>query len=497
MLKLRLLVALPFVVIGCLGNDNALPPIGTTPIADAGGVDATVLDSAVPDSGTPDSPAIVDSAIDAPIDAGPKPVTVNVLKRGVPISGVTIVFGDASGAILATATTDAAGSASQFVSAGSQVTAVFGTIEAPQFVTVLGVKPGDVLVANDGSSDLGLPNLVSIDSIPANPPAETGQYTVNAGMCGIPFGAPPAQLYLAPECENSGKFPLLIVASDTNATPLGYTFMKDVSLTPDGGVPDSGVLSVAATGTWSTTTLTQTLTASHTPVPDGGSIFASLAFSEVAGGVAFGTSQAFNGADLDGGVQSDDFQAHPGYPDFVQGEGTLRTDRANGVAYQAIARRRPTPTATAIDAFDFAQVLPELLTATVDSTAPARPVAAWTSTGSLAAADGVVLQMRWSVPQFNGTGLWTIVAPPDATTVKAPEMPASLSGWLPATDTVASTPTIAIVEATFITGYDQLRANASSFAPSNRLVGDYSSPVVPPLPIDGTLRLTGFTAAAE
>jgi hypothetical protein len=87
-----------------------------------------LVDATMPDAGpspeaelAPDAGTGVDAAEDP---APPAPVTVVVRGPGGPESGKTIVFSDAAGALVATATTDAHGVAAQILPAGSQVTAL-------------------------------------------------------------------------------------------------------------------------------------------------------------------------------------------------------------------------------------------------------------------------------------------------------------------------------------------------------------------------------------
>lgn len=112
-------VGLGSVPLGCVANNSGSPSDdGGPPLSEDSGTppgqDATVppVDSGGSDAGV--------NASDSSVDAGPQPVTVNVLLAGAPESGVLVVFQDASGAVVTTATTGATGSVSQLVVAGSR-----------------------------------------------------------------------------------------------------------------------------------------------------------------------------------------------------------------------------------------------------------------------------------------------------------------------------------------------------------------------------------------
>ena len=95
-------------------------------------------DAAPPDGATADA---------ATADAAVAPVAITVDNDLGPEPSVLVVFQDSTGAVLAQVTTDANGVASQVVPAGSQVTAIMGSMSAPSLLTIEDVAPGDVLTA--------------------------------------------------------------------------------------------------------------------------------------------------------------------------------------------------------------------------------------------------------------------------------------------------------------------------------------------------------------
>jgi hypothetical protein len=255
------------------------------------------------------------------------------------------------------------------------------------------------------------------------------------------------------------------------------------------------------TRAWSPSTATQTITGSNIPqVPaDAGpdevqdNVF--FAYSEVADGVALNLP-ATTLSPLDGGTQTGVFAVHPGYADVAQAEAyfTMGTDFGNVDSVLVGVTRAPagtTPTA----AFDF-NTLPLITAASVDSTdagTPVQPEVSWTS-GSLAAANGVFVQLQWSSQPGDAgggyvSGLWTILAPATATTVRAPAMPASVAQAPAANAEYGSIPRVGAVQTSLVPGYSGLRAlfGTLSFFPN----GGYELSV-PPLPADGTIFVSGI-----
>ena len=153
-----LLVAAAGSLFACVGDDGAqlpsvdgglLVPDSSTPHADA---TAPGTDSGPANDAAPESDA-------GAVDSGPQPVTVRVVANGAPESGATIVFQDATGAVVTSGTTDATGSVTQLVTAGTQVTAVLGTAASPNLLTIEGVEPGDAITFVDTSA----PSYVSAE----------------------------------------------------------------------------------------------------------------------------------------------------------------------------------------------------------------------------------------------------------------------------------------------------------------------------------------------
>ena len=485
------LAALPLLPLACFGSDGKN---GGGATIDAG-FDGTSFEASGDDSSsdgpaTNDGPvdamaeAVADVQLDVPVDSPPQPVTMTVVTPTGPKQGITVVFEDATGTVLATVVTDATGKASHVVPAGSQVTVLIGSPTSPQITTIAGVAPGDMLTALDTTSAAA--PTVSLDAVPTwTADAGAANYAVYAGAsCWNTFMTPPVTFTLSTACQQAGKFPLLVIAQNATFLPVGFTYQKGNSITTD----DAGIAHASlAGGTWTTTApLTQTVQTSNSS----GTLSGAIGFSEIAGGVPLQTSSFLPSPD-DAGAQGSAYIVHPGYADAVQAEVNVLTI-VSGASLAAIATQSAPPTTSGTTSLDVSTLLPSITNATVDSTTPAQPGMSWTSASSLASTAGFIVQIGWTASTDAGTvsGTWTIYAPPSATSVKAPALPSSATGWAPPTGASFAFPTLAAVKATFLPGYDAFRAQTSSFPMPN--VYQTGVAIVPTLPAMGTLWLTTY-----
>ncbi|MBX3185385.1 MAG: hypothetical protein KF819_00155 [Labilithrix sp.] len=466
-----------------------LPLYALASCEDSGGTSATFDAGPTPVFDASDPPT---DAAPADVDAGTAPVTVNVTRGGAPASGIVIVFGDAAGAVLGVETTDASGVAARVVPAGSQVTAIMGSATAPRLFTVTDVEPGDLLRAVDPSPALeDLNATVTVDGVPANAPE--GNLQASAGGCasGIQPNLPLAFGLYSP-CQVGGTFPLLVVARDSESgEELGFTFKKGNSvLFGDGGVASS--ITVQPTSAWSTAKTSHVVNVTKSPAAGAGGV---IFYNEMVGGVGTTSAQSFT-ADPGAGAQARTFTGHPGYADFVQTTAEVR-DYPSEAAISAVSTRAPTPTANTSASVDLSTLLPLITSATLNTATPARPAVSWTASGSLAAADGSLVVIRWfqetADPPISGT--WSIVTSPTKTSVTFPALPASASSLAPsASASFDQPPLIVTVEASFIADYTALRAASATLnAPDAVFTSAPYGGIVPPLPAAGTLRATAWT----
>jgi hypothetical protein len=393
-------LALPFAAFACGGHDAEQLP----PSVDGGGllnaiapVDASLADAVAVDSaeGAADSAASV-ADVGSP-DSAPAsgPVTIVVLIQGAPEPGVTIVFSDASGAIVVTATTDANGKATQVLLAGGQVTAVLGT--PPYYVrnqTITAVEPGDYLTVNDFPP---VAVQAEVDGLPASPP-DAGPdggagYSMNIGGCnpGALVEALPVRIGLSPGCIAGDSFPLLVLA-EAQGLPSAFTFLKGNSVL---AADDAGVVHLSPSLPWSTATTTQTLSTTNNPVGPG---FVTLALDEIADNVSYTTATTTTLDDA--GASNGAFVTHIEYADSVQtavSVCTLGTGGYQPLAFNAMATRGAPPAASGASSLDLSKLLPPITGTSLTSGTSASPsfVASWTSGGSLAATAGGLITVSW------------------------------------------------------------------------------------------------------
>ncbi|HEY2516442.1 MAG TPA: hypothetical protein VGI39_36480, partial [Polyangiaceae bacterium] len=506
---MRRVSALAFVCLaGCITNSNGsesddagitIPgyDAGPTPVIDSSTpphdatapVDATnPADVSIPDTSTP--PA------DVQPDTTPAPVSMTVLDPAsqLPVAGIPIVFSDATGAVLASATTTANGTATNVMPAGGMVTVVLGTTTNPQLVTIVGVEPGDSLTAlNLGSTPI---SQLDILGFPAGPPPQASNFEFFAGACGSQAPSPPLLFEVDPACQLRGQTSIVVQPLDANGAPLAqFAVAKGIPLL-DAGIDEAGGVPFSF-GDAGYTNLATTEILFANGVPSTG--FTSdangyLILTELIGGLPLQNSTSFVLSQVDAST-SNPFTAHGNVAEAVQGEAQITDYTNGGTARTAIASRGPAPADGGAAALDMSQLLPVFGgVATVDSTDATRPILSWGSdAGAPAGIDGAYAGVGWYGTGQNGT--WLFVVPPTATSVKAPALPDTLSAYGPNVE--AGTPYFpltgaAYVEGTFIANYAQLRATFASL-PTPLVNGNQATNVVPPLPVDGTMRITAVT----
>jgi hypothetical protein len=456
--------------------------------------DAEFSDSA-PAEATAPAEASIDASLDATtsdvtvpeasVDAGPAPVTVAVSSALGPEQGVTVVFQDATGAILSSGTTDATGTASGGVPAGGQATVLLGTSLAPAAYTIQGVAPGDTLAVYDTSSDaIYDSDSVSIDSWSSGAPAGTANYTAYIGACERIAAMPPI-VDTANQCSAAGHFGVLLEATgdaDAGSPTLGYTWQNGNTLPTDGGTTH-----VNMAGAWSTTTASQTITVENAPAFTG-SLNGAVTLSQIADGTMLSSSNSAIPAD--GGTA---FPFYPGYPDFLQSE--VRFD--NFTQFFAVATRGAPGAGSGTTTLDLSQLPPYITTAAVDSSVVSQPSVTWSvqaDAGATGAFDGVLVVVGWAGTNDAGVnvrGTWSIVAPPTSTKVQVPAIPGGSSAWAPLAS--QTYPVVVLVDATYVSGYAQFRSSIAAL-PLTTAIGSglFDPPVVPPLTSNGTLSVSGY-----
>ena len=472
---------------GAPADDSGSTPDSTVPPVDGGSNDAA-KDAPATDAEAAAVPPqdAADAAVEADA-APPTTVTVRVILGATPESGVLVAFQDATGAVLASGTTDATGTIIQVIATGSQLTAALGTAQKPNLVTVQDVAPGDVVTLLDYPPT----SLTSFsENLTVTPPASTWdagtQVYFRAGGCGDPAGYP---VYLTDSCVTQGTYPLFAQASDA-VGEVAYTYQKGSLAATDGG-PGA----VTITRAWSTSPGTETIAASSLPAgqADAGVTVGSITFdySEFADGLQFALPSSA-AESFDAGLPSNWFPIHPGYPDFTQEDAYLYFGLSGSSLESEVAAVTRTAPASASEVTSLALgTLPGFTSASLDTTdagSLVQPVFTWTTTGSLAAANGIFTMVQWYGPPPDGgtqgvNGTWTIVAPATATQIKAPSMPATAAAFTPGSTATYNPPRVVAVQSPFLAGYGAFKSQFATI-PVFTPFGSWS-PTIPTLPANG------------
>lgn len=419
-------------------------------------------------------------------DGGPQPVRIVAGSLGGPEASALVVFHDASGSVTGTTMTNSDGYAESLLPAGSGVSVLLGNVNvAPSVVTYLGVQPGDLLVAYDPSV-VPNDNALTITDVPSGAPGGSVDFNALTGSnCGSGYFtgsmAMPYPLYTG--CLSPlAQFPVLVEALDINATQLGFVFSKNQTLNLDAGATVD-----LADASWSTMQGMWTVNVLN------GSSNPEVTFTEVASTVPLTTGFFDDQLMPDGGFSPGTFVTHVGYSDFVQSEANVQSSNEVGTTFTAIATRSLAPmTANGSVTLDLSQLPPTIDTETADwTTKPAQPTVTFQPGSPINAPVGTVVVLTWYGQSDAGqytNATWTIVAPPNLTTITAPVLPASAVGWTPTNEQGNETVTVTVMSGDGITGYDQFRQFAGVMPPPNY---DYVyNTVVPLLPMNGTLTLT-------
>ncbi|HTQ41339.1 MAG TPA: hypothetical protein VMI75_01190 [Polyangiaceae bacterium] len=447
----------------------------------------------------PPQDASVDVSIDVPMEAAAGAVAITVFGASGPEQGVTIVYGDSTGAVVGTpATTNAAGVVDQALPAGAtMITALLGNVDNPGPYTVMGVKAGDTILVPDLASLVPYgQGQVQVNDLPASPPANTGYYYAASGNCTNTLSAAPIPINLEDgiACIGLGSFggsygaavPMLVDAQDANGNSLGFTFQKNNPLS----ATDAALLNLSlAADTWSTSLTHQTVVVD---LPDGGT--ATPVVSESANAVLNRLLTQY--VSDDAGDQLTQVTTHVGYADTLQAEASYTPNYQWFVA-TATALAPPTTDGTiTIDATPLG-TLPQINQNNIDQTNSARPVLTWTTNqGSLATSTtGLIATLTWDGTDDAGAavnGTWTIVAPSSATSLQAPALPASAGAYAPQPDASIFT-TLQGLTGTALPSYGQLRTVGAALA-APIWGGCVFTPVIQYVPT-GTLSITLYSSS--
>jgi hypothetical protein len=205
-------------------------------LAACGSNHASSIDGALPGSDAATGP-------DAPATGL---VTIAVTGAN-PVSGLTVVFADPSGAPTVTTTTDANGSASATVVAGSSVVVAVPTTSTPSLYYVLDIQPGDQLAITIAASQTPTSLGTAAITLPGTYP-NAASYTTDIG-CSHTSTTTAGQVSLAvrSNCLNATQtYDAVARALDSNGTPIAYSLLSGLT------APQSGQSTSVTLPAWTT-----------------------------------------------------------------------------------------------------------------------------------------------------------------------------------------------------------------------------------------------------
>ncbi len=433
--------------------------------------------------------AATDASADADADAAPPTlVTVTAITSSkLPEANANVVFYDNAGAVLGTTLTDAMGKATREMPAGGQVTVVFGTTTRPNLVSIQGVQGGDNLTALDPAR-IGTTRFVVTPPAAAFPNATSLSVHIGSCVVSTPVAGGNSSSISPARCTPFDVATVVLVAQAANGTALATSALQNVQLV-------SGTTTVAFTNAW--TAVGANVTSRATNVPAMGAV------SQVPNTNTFALTQGLGTNDMistsngnaplasSSPTSSSVFAPFYPAPAFLQNEADVfeETNDFSALVTRAVVTRS---TAAANPSIDFSTALPAISSTTVTGTTV--PTVTWVSNSPLTATKGIVAYSSWF--QKSQSGSWLVLAPPSATTITPPALPTALTAYGPSGN-YQSPVLVAAVDATFLPDYATTRASAALLTPQLNLVQGNFAAVVPPLPVDGTLKLTAFGANSD
>jgi hypothetical protein len=398
-----------------------------------------------------DTPPPVDgSTIDADQSGNATIVTQAALfggTIGAKVSDIDIVSMLPNNMVLATAKTDANGSATIKVYPGGSVTAIYkhvATIDpGADLITWAGVKPGDTLTFGSRVFSTAGQTSTTLGTQTYSWPAFTGasSYDVFTSCTGIGTAATSV---VGSESSLCHREPMDVLYGAFGAGGLiAYNFRSNVPFANGGSVAIGG-WSPVATGSISVTGLPAEITSVS------GNFRTILDSNDE---VSLGGS--YNGTPT-GGAFSGTFNWHPTGERSV---GLLSLNR-NGFSamhvYDSFSASTLTQTVAAPSLTPWLQSSP--------TASAALRTANWFLVPEASSVyDGQVLHLNWNhtVAAMNVPFQWSIILPPGPTAIDLPALPAQFNDSLPATEDFLSAQ-IRVFDIQSATGYDQIRAMPSA-----------------------------------
>lgn len=421
-------------------------------------------DARAPDSGTPDG-SEADGA-----DAAPAPVTIVTSTRNGPLStGVTVVFHDATGAVIETKAPGPDGRASSTGATPAMASAIIDDGGLDRFIyTWTAVQAGDVLPV---VARLGDP-FATLDVSLMAPFGGAVTYDALVGACGNSGdGNAAIPVLVHDSCVRGTGKAVLVHAYDDTLTHVASAFAKGVTVPADGG---TAAVTTGAFAAPSDVTFKATSTPGLPP---------SLAgrLHQIASDTAIPVVANFD----PGGTAT--VKVAPGFADAYQAQIAFPGSDP-GSSFVFGSRLLPTATVT----IDASQRLAAITGVLLNPANKKRPVITWAA-GDLSTSKGGVIRLNRSDGLKGGKRtFWSFVVAPTATTVTAPALPASADALLPSEDAGVNGPApwlppwVDFADSDLVADYAAFRKLHGVVLP---LLGD---PLDIVLPQAGSLRITRY-----
>jgi hypothetical protein len=361
------------------------------------------------------------AADEAAPSAGPVEVTVQQRTSTEPASGVTVVFHDASGAVLSTSVTDAAGKARGDIPSGGQITVA----RPDDLLTIAGAEPGAMYlvpgIPEGRQLPLGQATITTPGALTGAPAGATYHLSVGCSTQSFAAAAGSVEISVFPACPaKNGTVHVVARVLDDEGALLAF----------------STVAATAAAGDWTATLPAWTSADGLTVTVTGGP----------AGTESVATELAFV---LDGHVYLGATASTPG----TSGTFAFPVDNAAVDAFRvtisaSFANGYATTTTiaapTATQTVALGGLLPRLTA--VDVSGGVRAELSFGG-GSFADSDGGIATFGWEE-----TSTWRVIVPPGtASPITLPALPDQLAALRPSEDQDA--PLLSFWESTGIDAY--------------------------------------------
>ncbi len=388
-----------------------------------------------------------DPPIDDPGPPEPGPATITLTNFNQPGEGITVVFHNPDGSIIATEQTDANGTASAVVPPDAMMTVLQpqppAGVPIPNYLyTIVGVQPNDTFTT--GFFDFTLPTVYQDISVTMPGLFEGAtEYRVRWG-CGSSSSADPnfnPVISTNSNCaNNAGKITLFAEARDGSGNRLAHSFLDYTPVVATTlGAPPAAVLPA-----WQTAVTNATLSRDDTPPGSTGALAEAWLSHK---------GQTFIYQSLG---TSPTILAQPnGFFDLATLIGVA--DFGSDISIFQENTAAPFTTQTVHLEERLAGRIPGM---TITNTNPARPELEVFSTMDAANLDVATFCFTYGDLGQPASNAWQFLAPPGTTKLVVPELPAELASLTPNEDTFYQFQVATASGFSNVEGYDEIRKAA-------------------------------------